>query len=260
MRQLLMERYRERLGGVLSCYDRIIVSGMLPGACYAKGMMGFLSRGRSGSSTIRDLPNRFVIACASALPNWPVRLASPSNTLSRSTFARKTSSPRYLRCAATIPAWSISSRQCKPATPTSPGTTNRRIALLRPDTGKCLHYYFYFARDAGALLSVRGGGHNIAGSAVCDGGVMIDLSPMKSVRIDPFAHAARVEPGVTLGEFDREAQAFGLVTPTGINSTTGIAGLTLGGGFGWTSRKFGLTADNLIGRCQGRQGHAARLA
>jgi FAD/FMN-containing dehydrogenase len=104
-----------------------------------------------------------------------------------------------------------------------------------------------FARDAGAVLSVRGGGHNIAGSAVCEGGVMIDLSPMKSIRIDPFARTAGVEPGVTLGEFDREAQSFGLVTPTGINSTTGIAGLTLGGGFGWISRKFGLTADNLLG-------------
>ncbi len=103
-----------------------------------------------------------------------------------------------------------------------------------------------FAREAGAVLAVRGGGHNIAGSAVCDGGVMIDLTPMKSVRIDPFARTARVEPGVTLGEFDREAQAFGLVTPTGINSTTGIAGLTLGGGFGWISRKYGLTADNLL--------------
>jgi FAD/FMN-containing dehydrogenase len=103
-----------------------------------------------------------------------------------------------------------------------------------------------FARDAGTVLSVRGGGHNIAGSAVCDGGVMIDLTPMKSVRVDPFAGTARVEPGVTLGEFDREAQAFGLVTPTGINSTTGVAGLALGGGFGWTSRKFGLTADNLL--------------
>jgi hypothetical protein len=100
-----------------------------------------------------------------------------------------------------------------------------------------------FARDAGGVLSVRGGGHNIAGSAVCDSGVLIDLSLMKSVHIDPFARTARVEPGVTLGEFDREAQSFGLVTPTGINSTTGIAGLTLGGGFGWISRKFGLTAE-----------------
>lgn len=103
-----------------------------------------------------------------------------------------------------------------------------------------------FARDTGALLSVRGGGHNIAGSAVCEGGLMIDLSLMKSVWVDPAARTARVEPGVTLGEFDRETQAFGLVTPTGINSTTGIAGLTLGGGFGWISRKFGLTADNLL--------------
>jgi FAD/FMN-containing dehydrogenase len=103
-----------------------------------------------------------------------------------------------------------------------------------------------FAREHKAQLSVRGGGHNIAGSAVCEGGVMIDLSPMKAVRIDPAARVARVEPGATLGEFDREAQGFGLMTPTGINSTTGIAGLTLGGGFGWTSRKLGLTADNLI--------------
>src|SRR5262249_9127480 len=85
-----------------------------------------------------------------------------------------------------------------------------------------------------------------AGSAVCEGGVMIDLTPMKSVRIDPLARLARVEPGVTLGEFDREAQAFGLVTPTGINSTTGVAGWTLGGGFARISRKVRLTADNLV--------------
>ena len=103
-----------------------------------------------------------------------------------------------------------------------------------------------FARDMNALLAVRGGGHNIAGSAVCDGGVMIDLSLMKSVKVDAIARTVRVEPGVTLGELDRETQAFGLVTPTGINSTTGISGLTLGGGFGWISRKFGLTIDNLI--------------
>ncbi len=103
-----------------------------------------------------------------------------------------------------------------------------------------------FAVEHKLLLSVRGGGHNIAGSAVCEGGVMIDLGPMKSVRIDPKAMTARVEPGVTLGGFDRESQAFGLATPLGINSTTGVSGLTLGGGFGWLSRKFGLTIDNLI--------------
>ena len=75
---------------------------------------------------------------------------------------------------------------------------------------------------------------------------MLDLSLMKSVRVDPAARTARVEPGVTLGDFDREAQAFGLATPLGINSTTGVAGLTLGGGFGWLSRKHGLTIDNLL--------------
>ncbi len=103
-----------------------------------------------------------------------------------------------------------------------------------------------FARDHRLLLAVRGGGHNIAGNAVCDGGLMLDLSPMKSVRVDPAALTARVEPGVTLAEFDREAQAFGLATPLGINSTTGVAGITLGGGFGWISRKHGLSVDNLL--------------
>jgi FAD/FMN-containing dehydrogenase len=102
------------------------------------------------------------------------------------------------------------------------------------------------ARDNGLLVAVRGGGHNISGNAVCEGGLLIDLSPMRSVRIDPNKRTARVEPGVTLGEFDKEAQAFGLATPLGINSTTGVAGLTLGGGFGWLSRKFGFTVDNLI--------------
>ena len=103
-----------------------------------------------------------------------------------------------------------------------------------------------FARDENLLVAVRGGGHNIAGNAVCDGGLLIDLSLMKSVRVDPAAQAARVEPGATLADFDKEAQAFALATPLGINSTTGVAGLTLGGGFGWTTRKFGLTVDNLI--------------
>ena len=102
------------------------------------------------------------------------------------------------------------------------------------------------ARDENLVIAVRSGGHNIAGKAVCDGGLLIDLSLMRSVRVDPVSGTARVEPGATLADFDKEAQAFALATPLGINSTTGVAGLTLGGGFGWTTRKLGLTVDNLI--------------
>ena len=102
------------------------------------------------------------------------------------------------------------------------------------------------AREHDLILAVRGGGHNIAGNAVNDGGLMLDLSPMKSIQVDQGKRTARVGPGATLAEFDREAQAFGLATPVGVNSTTGIAGLTLGGGFGWLSRRLGLTIDNLL--------------
>ncbi|RVM01013.1 FAD-binding oxidoreductase [Sinorhizobium meliloti] len=103
-----------------------------------------------------------------------------------------------------------------------------------------------FAAENQLLVAVRGGGHNIAGNAVCDGGMVIDLTPMKSVRVDATTKTAWVEPGATLADLDMETQAFRLALPTGINSTTGIAGLTLGGGFGWITRKFGLTIDNLL--------------
>ncbi len=102
------------------------------------------------------------------------------------------------------------------------------------------------ARKHGLLVSVRGAGHNIAGKASCDRGLMIDLSGMRDVYVDPVARTARVRPGATLGDVDHETQGFGLATPVGINSTTGIAGLTLGGGFGWLTRKHGLAVDNLL--------------
>ena len=95
-------------------------------------------------------------------------------------------------------------------------------------------------------ISIRGAGHNIAGNALCDNGVTIDFSRMKNVRVDAGKRRAYVEPGATLANLDEAVQAHGLATPVGINSTTGIAGLTLGGGFGWLTRKYGMTIDNLV--------------
>ncbi|MCP1337890.1 FAD-binding oxidoreductase [Futiania mangrovi] len=103
-----------------------------------------------------------------------------------------------------------------------------------------------FARDNGLLIAIRAGGHQIAGHAVADGALLLDLSQMRSVHVDPQARTARVEPGCLLSDVDRETQLHGLAVPVGINSTTGISGLTLGGGFGWITRKFGMTIDNLI--------------
>ena len=102
-----------------------------------------------------------------------------------------------------------------------------------------------FARDNGLLLAVRGGGHNIAGNALCDDGLVVDLSKMKAALVDPAGRRVTIEGGATLADLDAATQAHGLATPVGINSTTGIAGLTLGGGFGWLSRKYGMTVDNL---------------
>ncbi len=103
-----------------------------------------------------------------------------------------------------------------------------------------------FAGKHQILLSICGAGHNIAGNAVCDGGLMISFKSMRDVEVDPSARTVRVQPGATLADLDAATQAHGLAVPTGINSTTGVAGLTLGGGFGWLSRKYGMTVDNLL--------------
>jgi FAD/FMN-containing dehydrogenase len=103
-----------------------------------------------------------------------------------------------------------------------------------------------FARAHDLLVAVRGCGHNVAGNAVCDGGLVIDLSLMKGVQVDPAKRVARAQPGANWGDLDRETQLFGLVTPGGEVSTTGIAGYTLGGGLGALHRKWGLACDNLL--------------
>ena len=103
-----------------------------------------------------------------------------------------------------------------------------------------------FARAHQLLVAVRGGSHSAAGHATCDGGIVIDLSPMKGVRVDTGARTAQAQAGLTWAEFDRETQALGLATTGGTVSNTGIAGLTLGGGLGWLMGKHGLACDNLL--------------
>jgi FAD/FMN-containing dehydrogenase len=118
-------------------------------------------------------------------------------------------------------------------------------AIVRCTTTSDVVRAVNFARDRGVVLAVRGGGHNIAGNALCDDGIVIDLSQMRAATVDPGARRVTIEGGATLADLDAATQAHGLATPVGINSTTGIAGLTLGGGFGWLSRKYGMTIDNL---------------
>jgi FAD binding domain/Berberine and berberine like len=127
------------------------------------------------------------------------------------------------------------------------GMIDRRpLAVIRcmdaSDVVRCIA----LARRHDLPLSVRGGGHSVAGHAVRDGAVMLDLSGMKALRVDPATRTVRAGPGLTLGEFDRATQAFGLATTLGVVSTTGIAGLTLGGGLGWLNGRYGLACDNLI--------------
>lgn len=127
------------------------------------------------------------------------------------------------------------------------GSIDRRPALIARCTGVAdVRAALRLARAQNLLVAVRAGGHSFPGLSVCDDGILIDLAPMKGIRVDPEARTARVQAGVLLGELDRETQEFGLVVPSGIVSHTGVAGLTLGGGIGWVMRRYGLTIDQLL--------------
>jgi hypothetical protein len=149
---------------------------------------------------------------------------------------------------------SFGGRLIRPADPTYDehrkvwnGSIDRRPALIARCSGVAdVIAALRFAREAGLVVAVRGGGHSFPGHSVCDDGVLIDLRPMKGIRVDPQARTARAQAGVLWGELDRETQAFGLATTGGIVTHTGVAGLTLGGGIGWLHRKYGLTIDRLL--------------
>jgi FAD/FMN-containing dehydrogenase len=127
------------------------------------------------------------------------------------------------------------------------GAIDKRPALIARCTGAAdVRAGIEHARSSGLPLAIRGGGHNVAGTASCDGGLVVDLSPMKQVRVDPAGSSAWAEAGLLWGELDQATQRFGLATTGGIVTHTGVAGLTLGGGIGWLMRKHGLTCDNLL--------------
>jgi len=128
------------------------------------------------------------------------------------------------------------------------GAIDRRPALIArcADAGDAAVALAY-AREVGAPVTIRGGGHNVGGWALADGGVAIDFSGMRGVEVDGEHRRARVQPGALWGDLDTAAQELGLAAPAGIVTHTGVAGLTLGGGFGWLSRRFGLVSDNVVG-------------
>src|SRR5438067_6400981 len=127
------------------------------------------------------------------------------------------------------------------------GSIDRHPAVIARCTGVAdVIAAVRFGRETGLPVAVRGGGHSFPGQSVCDDGLVIDLSLMRGIRVDPARRTVRVQAGVLLGELDRETQQFGMAVPAGIVTHTGVAGLTLGGGIGWLQRKLGLTVDQLL--------------
>ena len=119
--------------------------------------------------------------------------------------------------------------------------------IVRPRSAEAVRRAVAVAAEGGSLLAVRGGGHNVAGLSTCEGGMLLDLGLLRQVEVDPETMTACVAGGALLADLDRAGQPLGLVTPAGVISHTGVGGLTLGGGMGWLSRRFGMTVDNLLG-------------
>src|SRR5919198_450217 len=127
------------------------------------------------------------------------------------------------------------------------GSIDKRPAMIvRPRGAADVIDAVNYAREGGLALAVRCGGHSVAGNGTVDGGVLVDLASLKGIHVDPEARTARVNGGVLVGELDRETQLFGLATPSGRVTTTGVGGFTLGGGYAWLSPKYGLACDNLV--------------
>ncbi len=190
--------------------------------------------------TAASFPHRRLFADTPAADTLAVGLDGRSLTLRASDVDDLRAGLRGELISAGQPEYETARRLWNPA-------FNKKPALIVRCVGAAdVQRAVKFAAAHGLLTAVRGGGHSVSGQSGCDGGLVIDLSPMRAVEVDPVARTARVEGGALLGQLDREALAFGLATPVGTVADTGVAGLTLGGGVGRIARRFGLTCDNLI--------------
>ena len=165
---------------------------------------------------------------------------SPSDSLPKSSFASLLDNLEGDLLFPDAPSYDDVRRVWNGVSDLKPGAIAR--CINEADVIACVN----FVRENGIQFSVRSGGHDYAGLSACDGGLLIDLSLMKTIGIDPEEQLARIDPGVTWGEFDADAQQYGLAASGGTSSGVGVAGYTLGGGTGYNSRKHGLALDNLI--------------
>ncbi len=190
--------------------------------------------------TAASVPSRRLLAATSASDTTAVGLDGRQLTLKAAEIDDLRAGLRGELITADQPAYEAARRLWNPAFERKPALIARCVGAA--DVRRAVQ----FAAAHGLLTAVRGGGHSVSGQSGCDGGLVVDLTPMRSVEVDPLARIARVEGGALLGQLDRESLPFGLATPVGTVADTGVAGLTLGGGVGRIGRRFGLTCDNLM--------------